>query len=132
MKTCLFGLLFFLSTILTNGQSQTNLLTVFTNNVPLAPQTSKLVDAPHNLGATPSVVRCVLVCVNPNNGYSSGDEVPAELFFAPVGGTDFSYGANSTNVWVSYYINPKVLNKAGNFQGAIYTADWTVKVLIAQ
>lgn len=86
----------------------------------------------HGLGATPSRVRCVLVCQPAGDelGYVAGDEV--DLFsLQPVDPNEVAVGANSTNVWViqSRDTNLTIVSKAATYGTANITlANWKFKV----
>lgn len=93
----------------------------------------------HGLGATPSVVRWVLVCTTANAGYSIGDEIPiSSVVGSSAWETDalptFTGGANATNVFLSYYkttptsMELNVVTKNADGMTGLTEASWKAKV----
>lgn len=83
----------------------------------------------HGLPGTPQRVRWVATCAIANAGYAVGDEVDASRF-ADSGGQlpAWGFGANATNVWISFTRRGKINRKDGTSNyDAITEADWRVK-----
>lgn len=76
-----------------------------------------LINTAHTLGTTPRTVWCTLKCITTDLGYAVNDEVNAtHLINSSV--PCFTAGANSTNVFVWYYVLPAVSRKdTGGFTG---------------
>jgi hypothetical protein len=89
-------------------------------------------NVPHYLGATPSQVRCVLVCQTADQGYPPGFELPylssddnPPLVGAP-------WGADATNVWaylpVSQNDAMKISTAGNNSKVSLNLANWRLKI----
>lgn len=64
-----------------------------------------VINQAHGLGTTPSYVRVALVCISTSAGYAVGDQIDAVNIIATDGSLifpGFNYGANATNVFITY------------------------------
>ena len=87
-------------------------------------------DTAHGLSGTPSVVRWVLLCKSAEWGYSVGDEIGPDALVISGDWPVFTYGANSTNVFMvaassSIFIYSKT-NPAAGYQ-SLTAGNWRAK-----
>ena len=85
-----------------------------------------LINVAHGLGTTPTRVRWVLQCVTTNAGYAVGDQVDASaVLVAGVGGSMYTAGANSTDIFlVAVNSSPQLYNKGTFAVTTLTIADW--------
>lgn len=91
---------------------------------------NNVINTAHGLGATPQLVRVVLVCQTAENNYAIGDEAAVEAVSSTAfGGTVWNWGANTTNVWVSYSTPANsMFNKTTAAAAAWTTGNWKVRI----
>lgn len=94
--------------------------------------TSNIINEAHSLGATPQHVRAVLVCQTADaSGYIPGDEVDINVVCQSAsGGITWTWGANSTNVWLSLNTAANGIFNKTNPSGVVTftTGNWRAKV----
>ncbi len=102
--------------------------------------TGDMANYAHGLGATPKNVRWVLVCTTTDANYLAGDEISADqpyMEYQSVGDTltrrVFAYGANSTNIFISYSttgsgVTLKILTRGQNAISNWSPSNWKAKV----
>ena len=89
---------------------------------------SQVMSYVHNLGATPRLIRCVVVFKQADSGYVIGDEEDVSAIIDAGDWTyRISYGANDTEVWINQrtllenWPNPTILTKDGGITTASST-----------
>jgi hypothetical protein len=86
-------------------------------------------DVAHGLGATPGLVRWVLVCQTNDAGYSASDELNLRSVQRSDGTATHADGANATNVFLTFLTSTlQVANKSTGAYESITTARWRAKV----
>jgi hypothetical protein len=103
---------------------------MFTSPLITVGSSGVLYDHSHGLSNTPPVVRFVLVCQTAEQGYFAGDELPLDQVKGGSGNPCWTYGANSTNVWLASHENtisafPRTAT--ANNTG-LTPADWKAKI----
>jgi hypothetical protein len=96
---------------------------------------SKILDTAHGLPGTPSLVRAVMVCQTATLGYTVGDEVDVaavglDVAHSSASAQYFTFGANSTNVYVTtcFGITAGLANKTSGVVTVTTNSLWRVKV----
>jgi hypothetical protein len=84
---------------------------------------SKTYSASHGLGATPRLIKAILVCKTADLNYAVGDEVDLSGCNNDSGNTASAYYSNSTNVVYSQASNIQLTDGAGG--GGISTIDYS-------
>lgn len=107
-----------------------------TNSVPLA--TGNMLNVPHGLGSAADIVRLSLVCTNASDGWVAGDEIEANCVSASPDSSQsdtqaFTFGGNSTNVFVSFSTTDGsgyfYTSKTGDGHSAFTPANWLAKLI---
>lgn len=112
--------------------------------VALVTSTGTIINVPHNLGYTPTVLRAVIVCTTSENGYIIGEEINPDAFQTGQSVTQteqyypiFAYGSGSfngtynPNVFLTF-IPPlaagyTIITKTGGL-GTMHPANWSAKI----
>lgn len=90
---------------------------------------ASLLNVAHGWTNTPLFVRAVLVCQTPNQGYVQGDEVDVQACHGGGDSQSFTYGANSTNVFLNLAdTSISMGNKTSGARVTITAGDWEARV----
>ena len=86
----------------------------------------------HGLGALPSLIEPVLVCISADSGFAVGQLVPLSEFKGSGGAAQaYSWAADASNIYLTELATPYTINPSSNSLVAITKAKWNLQAVVS-